>query len=227
MTSEVGQATGAAYLEQFRTPEESKTAGKNELGKDEFLNLLVTQLENQNPLEPQDNGEFIAQLAQFSSLEGIDNLNDTMTGFVDSFQSNQALEASMLVGREVQIQADSAWMQEGQLFTGAVVLPVTSGNVNIGIYDEKGVLVRSANMGAQTAGNVDFGWDGKDSSGNSLPSGTYTVKAEATIDGQTEQLGTLLGANVNSVTLGTLGKEMTLNLNGIGPIPMSQVTTIQ
>ncbi len=227
MTTDVAQTTGAAFLEQYQTPTETKTAGKNELGKDEFLNLLVTQLENQNPLEPQDNGEFIAQLAQFSSLEGIDNLNDTMNGFVDSFQSNQALEASMLVGRQVQISASSAFMQEGEIFSGALDLPVYSSNVTVGIYNDKGELVRSANMGSQSAGIVDFAWDGKDSAGNSLPSGTYSVKAEARIDNESQQLDTLLGANVNSVTLGTAGKEMTLNLNGIGPVPMSQVTTIQ
>lgn len=220
------EVTGASFLDQFRTQEETKPAS-NELGKDEFLKLLVVQLENQNPLEPQDNGEFISQLAQFSSLEGIDNLNDTMTSFVESAQSSQALEASLLVGRQVQVDTDTGFLQEGELFTGAIELPVTSSNVVLSVYDEKGVLLRSANLGSQTAGIVDFGWDGKDNDGNSLPSGTYRIKAEAQIDGKTEELNTLLGANVNSVTLGGAGREMTLNLQGIGPVPMSQVTTIQ
>ena len=226
MDTNATQATGASYLDQFLLKEETK-AKSNDLGKDQFLKLLVVQLENQNPLEPQDNGEFLSQLAQFSSLEGIDNLNDTMTNFVENSQSNQALEASLLVGRQVQVDTDTGFLQEGELFTGAIELPVTSANVILSVYDDKGTLVRSANLGAQTAGTVDFGWDGKDNDGNSLPSGSYRIKAETKIDDTTQELNTLLGANVNSVTLGGAGREMTLNLQGIGPVPMSQVTTIQ
>jgi len=226
METNATEATGASYLDQFRTQEETNAAS-NELGKDEFLKLLVTQLENQNPLEPQDNGEFIAQLAQFSSLEGIDNLNDTMTSFAESSQSNQALEASLLVGRQVQVDTDTGFLQEGEMFTGAIELPVTSANVVLSVYDDKGALLRSANLGSQPAGTVDFGWDGKDNDGNLLPSGTYRIKAETKIDDKTQELNTLLGANVNSVTLGNATREMTLNLQGIGPVPMSQVTTIQ
>ncbi len=214
------------YLNQFqREPEETATG--NELGKDEFLKLLVTQMENQNPLEPQDNGEFIAQLAQFSSLEGIDNLNDTMGDFVSNYQSGMALEATALVGRRVQVDTDEAWMQQGELFTGVVQLPVSSPDVRVNIYDDAGQLVRNVQMGSQSAKDHDLMWDGLDNSGEQLPSGMYTVKAEAQIDGKMQQLNTLLGANVNSVTLGTNGGGTTLNLAGIGKVPIEDVKTIQ
>ncbi len=214
------------YLSQFqREPEEETTS--NELGKDEFLKLLVTQMENQNPLEPQDNGEFIAQLAQFSSLEGIDNLNDTMGDFVSNYQSGMALEATALVGRRVQVDTDEAWMQQGELFTGVVELPVSSPDVRVNIYDDAGQLVRNVQMGSQVAKDHDLMWDGLNDAGEPLPSGMYTVKAEAQIDGKMQQLNTLLGANVNSVTLGTNGGGTTLNLAGIGKVPIEDVKTIQ
>lgn len=216
-----------SVLDQFARAPEPQTSGSNELGKDEFMKLLVTQMENQNPLEPQDNGEFIAQLAQFSSLEGIDNLNDTMSGFVNSFQSNQALEASMLVGRQVQVQTDTAWMQQGEPFSGVIELPSSSPSVRVSIYDESGTLVRNLDLGSRSGGDLDFLWNGTDSSGNVLPSGNYTIKAEAQLDGEAQQLNTLLGANVNSVTLGAGGTGMTLNLAGIGKVSMSDVRTIQ
>ncbi|MBR9911596.1 MAG: flagellar hook assembly protein FlgD [Gammaproteobacteria bacterium] len=216
----------SSVLEQYsRAPE--PTGPSKELGKDEFLKLLVTQMENQNPLEPQDNGEFIAQLAQFSSLEGIDNLNDTMGGFVSSYQSNLALEATALVGRQVQVQTDTAWLDQGELFTGVAQLPVSSPSVAIAIHNESGQLVRNINLGSQTAGDISLAWDGRDNDGVSLPSGKYTVRAEAQIDGKQQSLNTLLGANVNSVTLGTNGGTTTLNLAGIGKVDLKDVQTIQ
>lgn len=223
---EVGTAQTSSILDQFSSQAVEEESSNN-LGKDEFLRLLVTQMENQNPLEPQDNGEFIAQLAQFSSLEGIDNLNDTMSGFVSNYQSSAALEATALVGRKVQVQTDTAWMQQGELFTGVVELPVTSSDVQVSIYDEGGQLVRSVSMGSQPAGDHDLIWDGLNNAGEELASGMYTVRAEAQIDGNMEQLGTLLGANVNSVTLGTNGGGTVLNLAGIGKVAIEDVKTIQ
>src|SRR5574344_1054483 len=79
-----------------------------DLGKNEFLELLVAQLNNQNPLDPQDNGEFVAQLAQFSTLEGIEKLNDSMGDIISSVQSSQTLQAASLVGKSVIIPTGTA-----------------------------------------------------------------------------------------------------------------------
>ncbi|MBU3071150.1 flagellar hook assembly protein FlgD [Aestuariicella sp. G3-2] len=219
-------ATSSSVLSQLSSSRASEEAKSNELGKDEFLTLLVTQMNNQNPLEPQDNGEFIAQLAQFSSLEGIDNLNDTVDGFVSSYQSSAALEATALVGRQVQVRTDTAWMQEGEAFRGVVELPVSSPEVKVSIYDSAGQLVRNVDLGSQTAGNHDLVWDGLNNDGEALPSGLYTVKAEARFDGEMYQVSTLLGANVNSVTLGSAGSSPTLNLAGLGKVSLDDVQTI-
>ncbi len=216
----------ASALEQYATKPEEKTKS-NELGKDEFLKLLVTQMENQNPLEPQDNGEFIAQLAQFSSLEGIDNLNDTMGNFVNSYQSSSALGATALVGKQVLIESDSAFLEQGGLIKGVVELPVSSPDVNLKIYDANGQLVRSIALGSQTADDHQLVWDGANNDGDALPTGVYTIEATARINGEQQQLNTLLGANVNSVTLGTNGGGTTLNLAGIGKVALDDVKTIQ
>lgn len=219
-------ATSNSVLSQLSSSRASEETKSNELGKDEFLTLLVTQMNNQNPLEPQDNGEFIAQLAQFSSLEGIDNLNDTVDGFVSSYQSSAALEATALVGRQVQVRTDTAWMSEGEAFRGVVELPVSSPEVKVSIYDSAGQLVRNVDLGSQTAGNHDLVWDGLNNDGEALPSGLYTVKAEARFDGEMYQVSTLLGANVNSVTLGSGGASPTLNLAGLGKVSLDDVQTI-
>lgn len=218
-------ATGKNFLTQLSAGRQEEPQNK-EMGKDEFLKLLVVQMNNQNPLEPQENGDFIAQLAQFSSLEGIDNLNKSVNGIVSAYQSSAALEASALVGRQVQVRSDTAWLTQGEMFTGVIEMPVASPDVRVGIYDSAGQLVRNLDLGAKAAGNHDLMWDGRNNRGDPLQSGLYTVKAEARFNGQMYQTSTLLGANVNSVTLGGAGSSPILNLAGIGKVPLSDVQTI-
>ncbi len=197
-----------------------------ELGKNEFLNLLVAQLNNQDPLSPQDNGEFIAQLAQFSTVEGVDKLNTSMESMLSGYQSSQALQASSLVGRKVIIPTDKAMVDTSETFKASMVLPTASSNVYVNVYDSAGSVVNRINMGQQAAGNVSFMWDGKDSSGNLLPPGAYKFEAQASYGAETKGLTTMLPANVDSVTLGQSGGELMLNLAGLGSIGLSKIQVI-
>jgi len=214
----------SSVLDQYQIKQD--TTQKKDLGKNEFLELLVAQLNNQNPLEPQENGEFIAQLAQFSQVEGIEKLNTSMGSLLSGYQSSQALQASSLVGRKVIVPTEKAVVDTSETFKGSLVLPVTSSNVYVNVYDSAGKAVSRVNLGQQAAGNVSFMWDGKDSSGNLLPPGTYKFEAQATYADGTKGLYTLLPANVDSVVLGQNGGEMKLNLAGIGSVPLSQVQII-
>lgn len=212
----------SSALDQYQI--KSETTANKELGKNEFLNLLVAQLNNQNPLEPQSNGEFIAQLAQFSQVEGIEKLNTSMGSLLSGYQSSQALQASSLVGSKVIIPTDKALVDTSESFKASLVLPTSSSNVYVNVYDKAGTAVSRINMGEQAAGNVSFIWDGKDASGNLLPPGTYKFEAQATYEGETKGLYTMLPANVDSVVLG--GSELMLNLAGLGSVPLSQVQVI-
>ncbi|MCY0109515.1 MULTISPECIES: flagellar hook assembly protein FlgD [Pseudomonas] len=203
----------------------NSATGKQALGKDAFLQLLVTQLKNQNPLDPQDNSEFVAQLAQFSSLEGITTLNTTVSGIAGNYNSSQALQASSLVGRSVIAQTDKAVVDTSKSFNGSVVVPA-SGAVSVTIKDTDGKVVRTIDMGTQKAGNASFIWDGKDASGAVAAAGTYTFTASATYDGKATSLITYLPATVNSVTISQTGGELMLNLAGLGSVALSKVQTI-
>lgn len=216
---------GSSALDQYQIKDDSGTKS-NELGKNQFLELLVAQLNNQNPLEPQANGEFIAQLAQFSQVEGIEKLNTSMESLLTGYQSSQALQASSLVGRKVIVPSDKAVVDTSETFKGSVILPVTSSNVSVNIYDSTGSVVNRVNLGQQSAGQVSFMWDGKDSSGKLMQPGTYKFEAQATYADGTKGLYTLLPANVDSVTLGQNGGEMQLNLAGLGSVTLSQVQMI-
>lgn len=214
----------SSVLDQYQIKQETKQS--KDLGKNEFLELLVAQLNNQNPLEPQENGEFIAQLAQFSQVEGIEKLNTSMGSLLSGYQSSQALQASSLVGRKVIVPSDKAVVDTSETFKASLVLPVSSSNVYVNVYDSAGKAVSRVNLGQQAAGNVSFMWDGKDSNGDLMPPGTYKFEAQATYPDGTKGLYTLLPANVDSVVLGQNGSEMRLNLAGIGAVPLSQVQTI-
>ncbi|VVM63883.1 Basal-body rod modification protein FlgD [Pseudomonas fluorescens] len=201
-------------------------AGKKELGKDAFLQLLVTQLKNQNPLEPQDNGEFVAQLAQFSSLEGITTLNDTVSGIAGNYNSSQALQASSLVGRSVIAPGDKAVVDTSKSLNGTVAVPVSLDAVTLKITNSDGKVIRTIDMGSQSAGNASFIWDGKTDAGEVAPAGTYTFAATANIDNKATSLITNLPATVSSVTISQTGGELMLNLAGLGSIALSKVQTI-
>ncbi|MVW88804.1 flagellar hook assembly protein FlgD [Pseudomonas sp. PB101] len=201
-------------------------SGNQALGKDAFLQLLVTQLKNQNPLEPQDNGAFVAQLAQFSSLEGITTLNDTVSGLASNYNSSQALQASSLVGRSVIAPGDKAVVDTTKSLSGTVVVPSSVTSATLKITDSTGKTVRTIDLGSQKAGNASFIWDGKNDAGETVPAGTYTFGATTTIDGQSVALITNLPATVNSVTISQTGGELMLNLAGLGSVALSKVQTI-
>lgn len=200
--------------------------GNKALGKDAFLQLLVTQLKNQNPLEPQDNGAFVAQLAQFSSLEGITTLNDTVSGLAGNYNSSQALQASSLVGRSVIAPGDKAVVDTTKSLSGTVVVPSSVAAATLKITDATGKVVRTIDLGAQPAGNASFIWDGKNDAGETVPAGTYSFGATTSIDGQAVALITNLPATVNSVTISQTGGELMLNLAGLGSVALSKVQTI-
>lgn len=222
----VSDVTSSGLLSDLSIDKKKEaTTPSSELGKDAFLRLMITQMKNQNPLEPQANAEFVAQLAQFSSLEGITNLNETVSSLASGFQSNQALQASALVGRTVKIETDKAYLPEGGFVYGTVDLPASTASVRLNIYNTKGEMVYQEELGAQAAGELAFAWDGELEDGTTLAPGAYRFEAIATIDGKPEQVATYLSANVNSVTVGA-NQSMTLNINGIGPMALSEIKEI-
>jgi len=152
--------TSQEALQQYSA--DNRTQQKsNELGKNEFMELLVAQLNNQNPLEPQDNTEFIAQLAQFSTVESLENLNDTAGDMQSDLRSNQALQASSMVGRSVVVPGNEyGFLQSGDLIAGYAELPATSANVSLQIKSSSGATLETIPLGGHSAGPITMRWDG-------------------------------------------------------------------
>lgn len=203
----------------------SKTGSSSSLGKDQFMNLMLAQLNNQDPLNPTDNTQFLAQLAQFSSLEQMQNLNTSVNNFATQFRSQQALQASAMVGRSVVAQSSTATLGASGKISGYADLSNATDDLKVQILDSSGSLVKTMDLGQQSAGQVAFNWDGTDQSGNTMPPGTYAMNAIASTGSGSEQVSTLISANVNSVSIGSDG-SVTLNLADMGSVPMSSVTQI-
>ena len=210
------------------------TEQSDELGQKAFLKLMITQLENQDPLSPQENTEFIAQLAQFSSVESLDRLNTNFDSFSENFVANQALQASSLVGRSVTVPSSSTLLEPGGVVTAAAELPNATGDLKLSITNEYGELVDQISLGAQPAGELVLRWDGvsaelngelldwQSSHESGVPPGKYHFSFNAQADGKSVQLESYLSANVNSVTVGK-GGLLTLNLAGVGAVSLADV----
>ena len=204
----------------------------NELGQSAFLELMITQLENQSPLDPQDNSEFVAQLAQFSSVESLDKLNNNFEDFASNMLSNQALQASSLVGSSVAVPTSQAQLLEGSYVGGSIELPASTSDMTMNIYSSTGELLEQISLGEQQAGNIVFRWDGNRievngeltdwQSDDPIVAGNFRFEVLASQDGEPEQLDTALTANVNSVTVDE-NNQLVLNLAGIGPVSINDV----
>lgn len=204
-----------------------KTDDKNnELGQTDFLKLLVAQMENQDPLQPQENGDFLAQMAQFSATDGISKMQQSLEALTNSLQSNQALQASALVGRSVLVPGSVSQLETDGEIKGMASLKASATNVTMQIYNSSGVMVKEEFLGNHQAGDMPFKWDGTTTDGERAPNGSYEVKVFGNVAGKQEQIGTQIAANVNSVTLGRNGEGVKLNVAGIGQVSIDDVLQI-
>ncbi|HEX7762619.1 MAG TPA: flagellar hook assembly protein FlgD [Cellvibrio sp.] len=229
--STVGSSTSSSSVTDNLSITKKQEANKttNELGQAAFLELMITQMNNQNPLSPQDNTEFVAQLAQFSSVEGLERLNKSF----NSFMSNNALQASSLVGRSVSVESDKSTLIKGGIVAGSTELTYPTKDMTMRIYDGAGALVQTIPVGEVPAGETVFRWDGQnlevngklldwEAGDDAATTGQYKFEITATQNGKAETLNTSLSANVNSVTIGENGK-LILNLAGIGAVEADKV----
>ena len=151
-----------------------------DMDRDAFLQLLVAQMKNQDPLNPMKDSEFVAQLAQFSSLEQLVDVNENLkTNSIIAQISNNALVAS-LIGKNVKVVGNQIHLKNEDPIQGAFILS-NAGDVSITIRDTYGNNVRTMNLGLKNQGSQEFTWNAKDDNGNTLPAGEYTFEA-ASID---------------------------------------------
>jgi flagellar basal-body rod modification protein FlgD len=193
------------------------------LGQADFLRLMTEQLKNQDPLKPLDNNQFLGQLAQFSTVQGIDNMQSAMGSMASVMESDQTLRAASLVGREALVAADKVDLAAGAGTHGEIVA-TTAGTIQIEIVDSAGAIVRKTSVEAGAAGNVPWQWDGRNDDGEPIAAGQYSIRATSGTGKDAETLDLRLSAKVDSVSIEPTG--LVLNLSGLGSHPLSSIRRV-
>ena len=203
---------------------QATTSSSDELGKNQFLELMIAQMNNQDPLDPAKNEDFIAQLAQFSTVEGIENMNKSIGDMSAALQSSLTVQASSLVGRSVLVPSNAAYLGPNGL-TGSIDVPETAGSVTVDITTPSGELVRQVELGPQAAGAMRFKWDGTDDVGELLPEGVYGIQAFSQVGPNRQALTLNMPDQVVSVSIDEAG--VFANLASGGSVAASQIKEIQ
>ncbi|TVU88091.1 MULTISPECIES: flagellar hook assembly protein FlgD [Halomonadaceae] len=201
--------------------------------RESFMTLLITQLQNQDPLNPMENSEMTSQLAQINTVSGIEELNSTLEGITSQMDANQALQASGLIGKGVMVSGKDVLVEQdddGNSYTTpfGIELAEPAANVKATVVGEGGQVIRTLDLGALDAGVQSFQWDGLNDQKEAVASGRYSVQLEAT-DGEGEKIEStaLQYAVVNSVTPNDSSGGVRLDLGAIyGQISLNDVKQI-
>ena len=221
--STVQDTTSASQLIGSYGGTTATTKSATEEGQDRFLKLLVTQMQNQDPLNPLDNAAVTSQLAQLSTVDGINKLNATVQALSTSYAQSQSMQAASLIGRGVLAPGSSLALQNG-VALGGVDLSQPAESVVVTVSDLAGNVQQSIDLGSQKAGVVAFQWDGVRNDGTAAANGAYTFSVKATQGGSQIAADQLAYGQVGSVTLGAQGA--TLNTTGLGTVALSLIKQI-
>jgi len=190
---------------------------------DRFLKLLVTQLKNQDPMNPMENAELTMQLAQMSTVEGINKMNATLDGLAGQFRAGQALQGAALVGRQVMAQGDALALTAAGA-AGGLGLDNAADSVRVRVMNDAGVVLRDLELGGMQAGFNRFVWDGLDASGAPAPLGDYRFQVIASAAGNPVGVAPYALGSVLSVAL--RGDGIDMEVSGLGMRGLDQVRQI-
>jgi len=196
---------------------------KDQLGQNEFLQLMLAQLKNQDPFKAMDPSQFLGQLAQFGTVTGIQEMQGAFTQLSDAMRSSQVLDGAALVGRDILVPSDTVTLHAEGAVQGSIEVPKGITSLQVNIRDSSGALVRRMTLPADS-GTQSFTWDGLADNGTRAAAGDYSVEAVASAGGQSGSLEMLFSSRVNSVTIDSAG--LVLNTNDLGARPLNDVRRV-
>ncbi|HEV8329962.1 MAG TPA: flagellar hook assembly protein FlgD [Steroidobacteraceae bacterium] len=217
--ADVINGTGAAGS----SSQTSGTKKKDQLGQNEFLQLMLAQLKNQDPFKAMDPSQFLGQLAQFGTVTGIQDMQAAFTSMSDAMRSSQVLDGASMVGRDVLVPSDTVTLHADGSVKGSIDVPKGLTGLTVNIRDGAGALVRRMTLPTDS-GNQEFTWDGLRDDGTRAAAGDYDIEAIGSLDGQSGSLEMLFSSRVNSVTIDSSG--LILNTNDLGARPLSDVRRV-
>ena len=205
-------------------------AKKTELGQEDFLTLMVTQLKNQDPFKPLDPSQYVGQLAQFSSVSGLSSMNKSLTSLTASLRGNQVLDGAALIGRTVIAPGKDIYLSAGADGErigpqGLINVPSGTSALQLMVRDASGVLVKTQALEPRPGAHA-FAWDGSTDSGAAAPVGAYTIEVVARVGGDNVSLKTSVAAQVSSVALDPNTGALMLDTDSLGEIAMSDIERV-
>jgi flagellar basal-body rod modification protein FlgD len=198
---------------------------KNTLDQNSFLKLMIAQFRNQDPTKPKDPSEFLGQLAQFSTVSGIEQMQTSISALADSLRSGSVMNGANLVGRDVLVPNAAIDLAANEPIQGALDVPSGVASVDVVIKDQTGQLVRRMAVPANGAA-TSFAWDGVTDQGGTAPAGRYQISATARIGNTSESVDVLLSTRVSSVTIDPKTNDLILNTRNVGAVPVASVRRI-
>lgn len=198
-----------------------------DLDRNAFLRLFTTQLQNQNPLDPMKNEAFVAQLAQFSSLEATTRMSDSLDQFVTSQSTEKVMRGASLIGKNVFVSGATVSQTGGQPIEGMMNLDGMADNVMLQVVDRNsGQIVNAMDLGPQMAGEVEFTWNGGNFQGEAAPAGDYVFLAEMTQGDAVKQVPVLAEAKVKGVSWNDEIGQVLLEIADGQSVPLSEIKRI-
>jgi flagellar basal-body rod modification protein FlgD len=217
----------AAYAATTQQSSATSTIGRSasQLNSTDFLTLMSAQLKNQDPLNPLQSTDFVAQLAQFGTVSGIQSMQTSLSTLSDSLRSSQVLSGTNLVGHDITAAADSIALSDTSGVTGSITVPDGATAMKVTIKDSSGQIVGTMDMPTSKT-SEDFTWDGTLDGTTHVPAGQYSIEASATVDGKGTAAEVLLSTRVSSVTLGADGTTLSLNTSSLGTVALDKVRSV-
>jgi len=191
-----------------------------------FLQLISTQMQNQDPLNPTDPTQFLAQIEGLSEVSSLQSLQTSISGLASGLQGAQLLNGTSLLGHSVLAPGSTANLAAGGSVSGAVTAPAGTNSLTVSVTDASGALVDAFAVAPQSSGYTNFTWNGTTASGSAAPPGEYTLSVSASAGGTSQSVSPLIYSQVQSVTIDP--STQTLELNTVnGTVPLSSVVNIQ
>ena len=219
--------TLSSVLGQGSVAGTARTSGATttQFGQDQFLTLMLAQLKNQDPLKPLEPSEFLGQLAQFSTVTGIQDMKSSVADLSNSLRSSRLVEGTSLVGHDVLAAGSTVGYDGTTPVNASVGSPEGTTRIDVAVRDANGSLVRRFSVAPQASDFTDFAWDGLTDQGLRAPSGRYRLEAVGSVNGRAESLELLTPSRVNSVSLDTAGSGLTLNTSS-GSVALGDVRRV-
>lgn len=215
-----------ALSEDYSIESQQKNKFNKELGQDEFLELMMAQLKHQDPMKPMDNGEFLGQMAQFSTVTGIDEMKESLDALSQTYASSQTLQSSQLVGKEVLIESSKLALEESGDAKGVFELENSAGNVKMTITNQAGEVVRQLDMGEFAPGRHEFSWDGRNDKRDRAPAGAYTISITSEFEETVTSATVMASRVIDSVEFGK-GSDTRLNTRQGETLSLSDIRQIR